>query len=57
MPVYRSRMTDPEKQTRLAQALRANLKRRKAQAREQAAGGESVSQSELNQSEKRSPAS
>jgi hypothetical protein len=39
-PVYRNRMTDPEKQARLAEALRANLRRRKAQSRAIAAEGE-----------------
>jgi hypothetical protein len=32
-------MSDDEKQARLAEALRANLRRRKAQSREQAARG------------------
>lgn len=32
-PVYRNRMTESEKQARLAQALRANLRKRKAQSR------------------------
>jgi len=34
-----SRMNDSEKKARLAEALRANLRRRKAQAREQAQSG------------------
>ena len=34
--VYRAGMSDADKQARLAEALRANLRKRKAQAREQA---------------------
>ncbi len=34
--VYRNRMTDSDKQARLAEALRANLRKRKAQSREMA---------------------
>ena len=36
--VYRGAMSDADKQARLAQALRANLRKRKAQAREQHEG-------------------
>ncbi len=50
-------MSNTEKQARLAEALRANLRRRKAQAREQAASGDlpddpAAPQSEPNQSDK-----
>jgi len=56
--VYRGKMSDTEKKARLAEALRANLRKRKAQAREQAAPGDSPdSQSEPNQSDTRSLAS
>jgi hypothetical protein len=34
-PVYRVSMSDADKKARLAEALRANLRKRKAQAREQ----------------------
>jgi len=34
-PVYRWAMSDAEKKARLAEALRANLRKRKAQSREQ----------------------
>jgi hypothetical protein len=44
-------MQDAEKKARLAQALRANLRRRKAQARGQD-GAPPEDQSEANQSEK-----
>jgi hypothetical protein len=49
-------MSEVEKQARLAEALRANLRKRKAQAREQAAGDAAAResgdpQSEPNQSE------
>lgn len=37
LPVYRAAMSDAEKKARLAEALRANLRKRKAQAREVAA--------------------
>ena len=54
--VYRRKMSEAEKKARLAEALRANLRKRKAQAREQAAPGDAspdsgVSQSAPNQSE------
>ena len=35
--VYRERMSEAEKKARLAEALRANLRKRKTQSREQAA--------------------
>jgi len=35
--VYRGRMSEAEKKARLAEALRANLRKRKTQSREQAA--------------------
>ena len=51
--VYRGKMSDTEKKARLAEALRANLRKRKAQAREQAAPDASPdSQSEPNQSDR-----
>ena len=49
-------MSEAEKKARLAQALRANLRRRKAQARAQGAPAPEA-QSEENQSEKDSLAS
>ena len=39
-PVYRNRMTDAEKKALLAEALRANLRKRKAQSRALAAEGQ-----------------
>nr|WP_257214967.1 hypothetical protein [Sphingomonas sp. R-74633] len=59
-------MSEAEKKARLAEALRANLRKRKAQAREQAAVGDLLtdspadsgdSQSDPNQSEAPSAAS
>lgn len=55
-------MSNAEKQARLAEALRANLRKRKGQAREQAATGNSqddsgAPQSDPNQIETRSPTS
>ena len=53
--VYRRIMSNAEKQARLAEALRANLRKRKAQAREQAATGDSPDpQSAPNPSDTRS---
>jgi hypothetical protein len=58
--VYRRNMSEAEKKARLAEALRANLRKRKTQARAQAAGGDapgdpsadsSDTQSDPNQSE------
>ena len=37
LSAYHARMTEAEKKARLAEALRANLRKRKAQAREQSA--------------------
>jgi hypothetical protein len=55
-------MSNSEKQARLAEALRANLRKRKAQAREQAAprgdeGDSAAPQSDPNQSDTPSAAS
>ena len=60
--VYRRKMSDAEKQARLAEALRANLRKRKAQARAQAApdltaNDSPAPQSDPNQSDTPSAAS
>lgn len=61
--VYRRKMSEAEKKARLAEALRANLRKRKTQARTQAAAGDAPdspspdSQSEATQSDTRSAAS
>jgi hypothetical protein len=56
--VYRRKMSDAEKQARLAEALRANLRKRKAQAREQAVATDAAEpQSESTQAATRPPAS
>lgn len=51
-------MSDADKKARLAEALRANLRKRKTQAREQAEAGDAPdSQLPATQAETRSPAS
>jgi hypothetical protein len=56
--VYRRKMSEAEKKARLAEALRANLRKRKTQARAQAAAGDAPdSQSDATQSETRPAAS
>jgi hypothetical protein len=50
-------MSDAEKKARLAEALRANLRRRKAQAREQAGDAAAEPQRDATQADTRSPAS
>ncbi|GEM_PF-2153600 len=66
--VYRRKMSEAEKKARLAEALRANLRKRKTQARAQAAAGDAPdsqdpdsqgpdSQSDATQSDTRSAAS